>query len=343
MKRVVILLFCVIAMVCITASVFSEESVLIDFSELAADYAPDGSDTPTENEATVIDFAEQAGTGFTEEEKIMMKTSLAPVNWEVELASSSKTVFNMSYSMTKEVPVREDAKRFAGEKVLGIRVHFPTEPYNSWALVKPPFEIPFYMKKTILQSDGTLVPDGEDTQGSKFDGYGVVKNVGVIKSISMNVLGLNFPMGMELVLKDQNNVEYGMFMSYMNFDGWRTITWENPNYITEVRNRELRRFPLYPKATPAFKLVGVRFFRDRSQEGGDFIAYIKDISMIYDKAVLTLDVDVNNEEVWGILQGREDSRRKAEFAKLGELQILRHLEQKKMHQEGQTGDEAQTE
>ena len=334
MKRVVILLFCAITLLFITASVFAEESVLVDFSLLAADYAPDGSDTPTENEATIIDFADKAGTGFSEEEKAEMKTSLALNNWEIRLASSSRTVFNQSNSMTKEVTVREDAKMFAGEKVLGVRVHFPTEPFNSWALIKPPFEIPQYMKKTTVNSDGTLTADEEDMSGSKFDGYGVLKNVGVIKSISMNVLGLNFPMGLELVLKDQNNREYSMFMSYLNFDGWRTLTWQNPNYVAEVRNRELQRFPLYPKATPSFKLVGIRILRDSVQEGGDFITYIKDISMVYDKAVLTLDTDVNNEAVWGILQEREVSRRNAEFEKLGEMQILRHLEKKKMHQEG---------
>ena len=340
MKRVVILLFCAIAMVFMAASVFAEESVLIDFSQLAADYSPDGSDTPTQNEATIIDFADKAGTGFSEEEKAEMKTSLALSNWEVELASSSKTVFNQSNSLAKEVPVREDAKRYAGENVLGVRIHFPTEPYNSWALIKPPFEIPQYMKKTIVEDDGTLTADEEDMSGSKFDGYGVIKNVGVIKSLSMNVLGLNFPMGLELVLQDQNNREYSMFMSYLNFDGWRTLVWNNPNYVTEVRNRELKRFPLYPKATPSFKLVGIRILRDKEQEGGDFIGYIKDISMVYDKAVLTLDTDVNNEAVWGILQEREESRRNAEFEKLGEMQILRHLESKKMHQEGGE-DEAQ--
>ena len=262
-----------------------------------------------------------------------MKTSLALENWEVLLSSSSRTVFNQQRSLTRQVSVKDEAKRFAGEIVMGVRVHFPIENYNAWAMVKPPFEIPLYMQKTVVEDDGTLVPDPEDSRGSKFNSIGVVKNVGVIKSISLNILGLNFPMGCEIVLKDQNNDEKAMFMSYLNFDGWRTLTWSNPNYITEVKNREIKRYPLYPTATPAVKLQGLRFFRDRVQDGGDFITYIKDISIVYDKAVLTLDTDVNNEGVWGILSEREESRRNAEFAKLGEIQILRHLEKQKMHQE----------
>lgn len=330
MKRIAILL--TISLLFVSFAVFAEESVLINFSELEADIAVGDAEQPNENEATLIDFSDKAGTGFTAEEKAMMKTSLSLDNWEVQLASSSSTVFNLAHSTTKEVPVREDAKRFAGENVLGIRVHFPTEDFNSWAMVQPPFEIPFYMRKTDVQEDGTLVPDPEDTQRTKFDGYGVVKNVGVIKQISMNVLGLNYPHGVELVLKDQNNELKSIFLGYLYFDGWRTLTWQNPNYISEVKDRELRRYPLYPKATPAVKLMGIRFLRDAESVGGDFISYIKDVNITYDKAVLTLDMDVNNEDVWGILEQREESRRTSEFERLGELQVLRTLERKKMHQ-----------
>ncbi|RKX78972.1 MAG: flagellar protein [Spirochaetes bacterium] len=331
MKRFII--FLLTALFIISANIYAEESVLIDFSKLAADYNPGGQGTPTENTATMIDFSDMAGVGFTEEEKALMKTSLALRNWEVELASSSKTVRTIALSMAKGVTVKEDAKVFAGQRVLGVRVHFPQDPFNSWAMVKPPFEIPMYMQKTILQDDGSLVPDPEDKQGTKFDGYGVIKNVGTIKSIAMNILGLNFPMGVELVLKDQQGDLYSYFMGYLNFDGWRQIIWNNPNYIEEVRDRELKRQPLYPKATPAYKLIGIRFLRDKEQEGGDFITYIKDISMTYDRALLDLEMDINHEEVWGILSEREASRRMAEFRKLGQLQVLRSLEQKKMHRE----------
>jgi hypothetical protein len=329
MKRIAILLTITFFIVSFTA--FAEESVLINFSELEADYAAGDAEQPNENQRTLIDFSDKAGTGFTEEEKALMKTSLAVENWEVELASSSQTVFNMTHSMTKEVPVREDAQRFAGETVMGVRVHFPTQPYHSWAMVKPPFEIPAFMKRTEVTEDGEIVPVEEDTERSKFESFGVVKNVGVIKSVSMNVMGLNYPYGVELVLKDQENKEHTIFMGYLFFDGWRTLTWKNPNYITDVKNRELKRYPLYPRATPFFKLMGIRLLRDKSQEGGNFITYVHDISMTYDKAVLTRQMDINNEEVWGILEQREESRRSAEFGRLGEIQVLRTLEKKKMH------------
>ncbi len=43
--------------------------------------------------------------------------------------------------------------------------------------------------------------------------------------------------------------------------------------------------------------------------------------------------DINEEEIWGILNEREQARRTAEFSKLGTMQVMRYLESKKMHTE----------
>jgi hypothetical protein len=309
--------------------VVADTSVLLDFSTLVPDT------DFGEHEATLVDFSQQAGTGFTEEERNAMKTSLAIENWEVALASSSRSVNNLRKSMTKAVLVNDDAVKFGGDTVLGVRIHFPEDPFNSYAIVKPPFEIPAYMKRTVLQSDGTMIEDDKDLQGAKFDGFGVVKNIGVIKSISVNLYGSNFPNGFGIILKDQNNIEQQIFMNYLEFDGWRELIWNNPNYVTEVRDREIKRYALYPRSEPMRKLVGLIFYKDAAQQGGDFIAYIKDITVTYDKALLETSRDINEEEVWGILSEREEARRTYEFSKLGSLQVLRYLEGKKMHQESE--------
>ncbi len=309
MKRFSILL-CIMLFISVF-TVSAEESILIDFSQLAAD---DGG----ENAATLIDFSNQAGTSFTDEEKALMKVSLAVDNWVVLLASSSRTVANQSLSLTKEAPVKTTASNYAGEKVMGVRVHFPSEPFNSWAMIRPPFKIPAYHKSETT---------GED----QFDGYGVVKNVGVLKSVTVNIMGKNFPNGFAVILRDQENKEYTVFMDYLQYDGWKSITWNNPNYISEVRNRELKRYPLYPKSMPSMALVGFVFYKDAAQEGGDFITYIKDVKLTYDLAVLDVEGDVDDEALWGILEDREESRKTAEFKRLGASQVLQALEQRKMH------------
>jgi hypothetical protein len=299
---------------------FSESASLIDFTILTADSDIDGNGVNDENEKTLINFADKAGTSFTEEEKQYMQTSLAISNWEVELASSSRTVMNQGMSYVLPAPVKQDASAYGGDTVLGARIHFPTDPFNSYAIIRPPFEIPAYQPI-----------DENDMYGSKFDSYGVVKNVGVLKTLSINVLGRNFPNGLGIILKDQNNVEKIVFMNYLEFDGWKTLTWNNPNYISDVRNREMKRYPLYPKAAPFYKLTGIIVYKDAAQEGGDFVTYIRDISMTFDKAVLSLESDIDDEALWGILGDREATRRTAEFERLGARQVLRYLERQKMH------------
>jgi len=121
-----------------------------------------------------------------------------------------------------------------------------------------------------------------------------------------------------------------MFMDYLAFDGWRTLTWDNPNYVVDVRNRELRKFPLYPKGMPYLKIVGIIVYRDAAQEGGDFVTYIHDINITYDKAIIDTERDINDEAIWGILQQRNEARRLAELKRLGNIQVLRFLEQQKM-------------
>ena len=125
-------------------SLFAEEAVLIDFSLLAADThvsrgSADEEETPNENERTMMDFSRvRFGGSFTQEQRNVMKTSLAIANWEVLLAPSARTVHNMVRSFTREAPSRQFGT------VMGVRVHFPVENFNSWALIKPPFEIPAF-------------------------------------------------------------------------------------------------------------------------------------------------------------------------------------------------------
>ena len=320
MKKILVFLA---AILIVSGAAFAEESVLIDFNELLDDYQG-------EHQGTLVDFSSVAGTRFTEEEKAEMNTSLYVPNWDVVLSSSSRTVTNNRFSYVRVVTVGESAAQFAGNQVMGVRVHYPEGSFNSYAWVKPPFAIPAYATSPVIE---------DAPRGDQFTGFGVVKNVGVIKNIKVNVYGMNFPMGMAVVIIDEQEQTQQMPLGYLNFDGWRELTWQNPNYITEVRNRTIRQVPLYPRSAPSITLESLQFYRDAMQEGGDFIVYVKDIVVTYDQAVIQdVDTDLNHEEVWGILAQREEERRNAELNRLGNLQVLRYLEEKKMHQEPEGAD-----
>jgi len=280
--------------------------VLIDFSNL---------------ENTDIDFSKYPGgmaEGITE-----LKVGLAIENWGIKLASSSAAPENRILSFCKAV----ESKKMEGN-VLGVRIHFPTAPFNSWAKIVPPFEIPFYE-----DAEGD-----EEGEGTKFVNKGVLRNVGTIKSVSVRVAGRNFPHGLSITLNDEQDVKKEMFLGYLDYDGWKTLLWENPNYIKDVKQRDLRKSPLYPETMPSIKLDSFMVHRHGSQIGGDFVTYVKDVQIVYDLAVLEVERDINDEAVWGILKARKDRKRATEIRRLGILQLLRMQEKIKM-QHAITGEE----
>ena len=330
MKRMLILLTIVLFSV---GTLCADEAVLIDFSMLTADIMNNDNDKPTQNRATLMDYGMVAGASFTDEQKSVMKTSLAIANWEVTISSSSRFVENMVRTFTAE------AKSKQYTTVMGVRVHFPIEPFKSWAFIRPPFEIPAYERQAEISDDGQIEP-AENSDGitsrSRFEAqedgqpaYGVVKNVGTVKAIQVRVYGLNFPHGLFTTIIDSRGNAKEIFMGYLSFDGWADLRWDNPAYVQEVRNRELRLYPLYPTSTPFIKFGGFRIARDAAHEGGDFVGYFKDVKVIYDKAVLDTDRDIDDEGLWRIIEDRETARKRWEMERFGHNQVLRYLESEK--------------
>lgn len=353
MRRQVI----VIALALLFASalaVTADEAVLIDFSLLKADIISDPVNEGKflDNRGTMMDFSGTAGASYTEEQKKQMRTSLSISNWDVVLSSSARTNLTQSLSQTAEAIIASDAKKYAGMAVMGFRVRFPIEDFNSWAKIQPPFEIPAFEPKADVDDQGNISPKTDDSgtdpanaRLTRFEGaydpntrittaLGIVKNVGVIKSIAVTVKGLNFPHGLHVVIKDADGVAHTMFMGYLNFDGWKTLQWDNPLYVQDVRNRELRVFPLYPKTVPMVKFDGFVITRDAANVGGDFVAYVKDVKILYDKAVLDASPDIIDEDVWGIVSKKETERKILESRRFGAQQVLRYLE--RMKQENKT-------
>ncbi len=338
-----------VLILCVAMAVAADEKPLIDFSVIDRSDEYGG-----ENEATYVEFGTYAGTTYNEQEKAEMNTSLWLENWKVRLSSSSRTIMNDTLCQVARVIVNEaadgqqtdanpesiEAKREPhGKQVLGIRVHYPTGSFNSYAWVEPPFDIPAYATHGSINVNDmeNLTDEQKAAIGNQFNGWGVLKNVGTIKEVSVKVFGMNYPMGMAVVLIDDDEQTQEIPMGYLNFDGWKTLTWQNPNYIYDVAKRTLRAEPLYPSSAPSVTLDSLQFYRDAMQEGGDFICYVKDIYVKFDKAVLDDGTqDIEHEQVWGILAAREKARREAELRRLGNEQVLRYLEEQKMHKDPET-------
>ena len=336
------------AMLLVGGVAFAEEAMLIDFTQLDADYEltdADGNVVSKQNKRTTMDYAVSAGSTFTKQQKDLMRTSLSLPEWEITLNSSAKTVQSLADSQVVAAPVKESADvPFAGQNVMGVRIVFPTWNSNANAKIVPPFDIPAYEPLSTVSDDGERKQLSEDEDASSFNvaqnpsfektlfegGFGVVKNVGTIKSIKVTTMGMQFPHGLYVHLTDNDNVERRYFMGYLGFDGWKELRWNNPQYISEIRNREIRVYPIYPRGTPFIKFAGFEVTRDAAHIGGDFIGYFKDVKIIYDKAILTSDRDIADEDLWGIIGKKESDRQAAEMSKFGNKQVNRYLEKSKL-------------
>jgi len=343
------------AMLLTGASLFAEEATVIDFTLLDADCVADANGSATENSHTVMDYSAAAGATFTDSQKKLMKTSLSLPEWEIQLNSSAKNPQAVGLSTVVAAPVKSDADvPFAGKNVMGVRILFPEWNSNANATIVPPFEIPAYEKLRTVDENGDkklddkgkpVVTDADKewkvnkpagvTKTEFEDGYGVVKNVGTLKSIAVTTMGMNYPQGLYVMLKDTDGVQRRYFMGYLAFDGWKTLTWTNPDYIPEVRTREIRIYPIYPRGLPFVKFTGFQITRDGNQVGGDYIGYFKDVKIIYDKALLTSDRDISDEDLWGIVGKKEADRQNGEMARFGDKQVNRYLEKAKQATEVQ--------
>jgi hypothetical protein len=352
MKKILFLVLAVslIAM----SSVVAIESTIIDFTTLNADILPDEAGAPQQHRRTTMSYGTAAGASFTNEQKALMKSSLALPNWEVVLNSSAKTAPAVSKSYVKVAPVKDAdtvPEQVRGKNVMGVRIFFPDAPYNSNAIIKPPFDIPAYERLQARDDNGDVQAQTDeerakritnfeqDSQAGDTAAFGVVKNVGTIKAIQVTVFGDQYPHVLYVILKDTDDVEHRYYMGSLKFDGWKELKWNNPHYLTDVRAREIRVYPVYPRGIPFVKFVGFQVTRNaemydpRQSFASEFISYFKDVKLIYDRAILNTDRDIAEEDLWGIVQKKEDDKQALEVERFGGKQVERYVEKQNMANE----------
>jgi len=316
------------------AFAIAEEAILVDFALLNADILADKTEKMTQNRRTIMDYSGVAGTSYTDEQKALMRTSLAIGQWDVVLNSSSRNPIADAASHAAESKVSSEAKNFAGQSIMGVRIEFPEWAHNAHASIVPAFNIPLYEPMAQVDDQGNLQEPTEEEKASnkvRFeDGYGVVRNTGVIKSIAVNTYGMNFPHGLYVLIRNEKNEVRRYFMGYLLFDGWKELIWNNPAYISDVRMREARIYPVYPTALPSSVFAGFLITRDASHDGGSFVGYFKDVKLIYDKAILTNARDFADENIWGIQTKLNAERKQLEVSRFGKTQVLRFLEKEKL-------------
>lgn len=164
------------------------------------------------------------------------------------------------------------------------------------------------------------------------NGRGAIDNVRNIKKISAVVCGRNYPHKLQVVLRDSNYNEKVYTIGDFNFTGWQRLEWENPNYITNIKDRDLKTAPTYPMLNRGWKVVALRIVKDIQHEGGDFIGYIKQIDIEYDKDVIENNLDIDDDAYWNIVSDYNDFMSDYNFSRLGEQMTLEYIEKQRMNQ-----------
>lgn len=270
-------------------------SVLVDFNIFGN---PDSLKYEGDTETT----ARQLGDYYTD-------------NWIVFLNSSSQTVQNRALSYVTNSDSKGNGGAWQPEKVIGVRAHFPISAWASYALVKPPYPFEIY---------------GGDNGDKFLNGKGVAHNVGTIKSISSWVYGRNFLVMYYINLADENEKLTSYPMGYVYFNGWRELKWNNNNYVTDARDRVLKRTPLYSKLIPSIKLDSMQFSRTKDTVGGDFITYVRNITVEYEQSSFETEEDIDDEAIWQIIKTEYNRRSVIENKRIEEIVELQDLEKRRL-------------
>lgn len=303
----------VLVFISLAKLLFCAEAILIDFNNLSD---------------TTIDFTKFALLrGFPEEATKTMKVDLSIPNWRVIVNPSSWT--NESMKKTKIVEVKK-SNVFPGVNLLGVRIYFPERHANAYAIIKPPFTIP-----SFFESEKN--PDGS---GSMFLNKGVVRNVGILRKVSVTFLGNNLNYGLSVRIENNKGEIKDIFIGYMNFIGWRTITWVNPMLDEELKYRDLNKnyIPYYPGEYPYIKFIGFVIHKNDPDVSGNFVTMFKEVKIEYDEAFLEIgNAEINQDDIFGIHKEELIEKAKIETSKVTKRIFYEWLENQKMDKTLQNG------
>lgn len=143
-----------------------------------------------------------------------------------------------------------------------------------------------------------MLPYSSPNSDNKF---GLIENVGAIKSVKVTTYGGNYDATLILAFEDGEGKVTKVNMGSLNFNGYKEdYIWNNPEYIQDPKNRSLSTHPAYPSGIPYMKLVYIEVHKNTTDVDNYVCLYLKDIQVIYDKATLEDVRDVDDESLWGL-------------------------------------------
>ncbi len=295
--------------------VSAEVETLINFGELVPDTP---ADAPRDDTGTLLKFTDlyptSVGVAISDAERDSLQVSLALPEWTIKFSADGRYPAALRTSGIRVAQVNANANDYAGEQVMGVRVNFPENNEEAHAYIEPPYRIP---RINLAFSDG---------RQTSYDGLGLLQDVAQLRSISVNVYGLNYQYELYVMLEDTDGVLREYPMGFLDHVGWDTLTWENPYYEADGVGTDPNA-PLYPVSLANIVFRGFRVSRLQPYvEGKDFVAYFRDVTVDYDPTIFDTG-DIDNEGLWDIVNLREQRRRQREYIRGGSDLFYKRLKE----------------
>ncbi len=275
--------------------------VLIDFTEIAS-------------RDLFYDYGASLGIQLEGAEADQLKQSYNISNWKVSVQSSLQYPQVLEKSQVKAANVTGGV--YQGEQVLGVRTYFPDYNYEMAIEIQPPYS-PF---NTISQRE--FDPFGP------YKGIGYLDNVGDIYKATITVYGLRQEEHIFVVTEDSDGNTYEYPFGALNFIGWRELVWENPDYLIKDTSTRIN-LPIYPQYSSDLVLKSVKVVHSSYHKNPDFVTYVRDINVIVDQAETSIDNDIENEEIWNIINENTYEKRSTQIKALDMQLYFDFLEKRK--------------
>lgn len=208
-----------------------------------------------------------------------------------------------SQLIQKDTPIKIDGKHAIviseDTRFIKIQVHYPISQLPYEVIIKPKFPIYEY------DLDGMPINRVKkiDISGSIENNVntGIIDNIGQIKDIELNIIGLNASNRIYIVLSDQsgNLTKYFMGWLYTEFSD-KPMKWSNSDYVIEEANYIINPIPTNPREIKYVKFHSLVIEYDHRNMGGNSVFLIKDIKLIYDYQIAAkkLSFDIQSEDFW---------------------------------------------
>ena len=220
----------------------------------------------------------------------MESTLISPFSKENFIIDFSNTDYNNDVYSTWEIiffPSLKKVKDYSIKQVALLDPVFkPDEDSNTNEANQGPgtvMEVAITFSKVPEGTKGVLIRPSVKTSFSVNNTINTaIENIGILKIISVTLSCNNYANGFGILLENQVKDQNIYLFPGLDFKGWKTLKWENRNYIEEIRQREVTKLSLFPRDIPSLKFMGFIIYYSEENKDKKLVLELKEVRIEYD-------------------------------------------------------------